>query len=141
MKRKIYIDGIFDLFHMGHVMHFKDIKYLDGEENHLIVGIISDKDAESYKRLPVYNQENRKILIESCKYVDEIIENAPLVLSEDFIKNNNFDLICHGFMDEKDAEKQKDFFKIPRDLGKFRAVNYHKGISTTEIINNIKSNY
>ena len=141
MKRRIYIDGIFDLFHMGHVLHLKDIKELDNKDNYLVVGVISDKDAKSYKRKPVYDEKNRKALIESCKYVDEVIENAPLILSEKFINDNNFDLICHGFLDKNDEEKQKDFFKIPIEMGKFRAVDYHKGISTTEIINNIKNNY
>ena len=141
MVKRIYIDGIFDLFHMGHVLHFKDIKELDNQDNHLIVGIISDKDATKYKRKPVYNEKNRKIIVESCKYVDEVIDNSPLILTEEFINSNNFDLICHGFMDKKDEEKQKNFFSIPIRMNKFRVVEYHKGISTTEIINNIKNNY
>ena len=141
MKRRIYVDGIFDLFHKGHVLHFKDIKELDGEDNYLVVGIISDKDAENYKRKPIYDQENRKLLIESCKYVDEILENAPLVLTEKFINDHNFDLICHGFLNKDDEEKQKSFFEIPIKMRKFRPVDYHKGISTTQIINNIKNNY
>ena len=85
MKRRIYVDGIFDLFHKGHVLHLKDIKELDNIDNYLIVGIISDEDAEGYKRKPIYDQYNRKVLIESCKYVDEVIENAPLILTEKFI--------------------------------------------------------
>ena len=48
MTRRIYIDGIFDLFHMGHVLHLKDVKELDDQDNYLIVGIISDKDADNY---------------------------------------------------------------------------------------------
>ena len=46
----------------------KDIKELDGEDNYLVVGIISDKDAEKYKRKPIYDEENRRLLIESCKF-------------------------------------------------------------------------
>ena len=138
MTRRIYIDGIFDLFHMGHVLHLKDVKELDDQDNYLIVGIISDKDADNYKRKPIYNENNRKILVESCKYVNEVMLNSPLVITEDFIKDNRIDLICHGFLDNNDIEKQKDFFEIPIKLNKFRAVKYHKGISTTDIINKIK---
>ena len=64
--------------------------------------------------------------------------NPPLIITEDFIKDNRIDLICHGFLDNNDIEKQKDFFEIPIKLNKFRAVKYHKGISTTDIINKIK---
>ena len=141
MTRRIYIDGIFDLFHMGHVLHLKDVKQLDNKDNYLIVGIISDKDAENYKRNPVYDENNRKILVESCKYVNEVMLNPPLVITEDFIQNNRIDLICHGFLDNNDIEKQKDFFEIPIKLNKFRAVKYHNDISTTDIINKIKYNY
>lgn len=138
---RIYVDGIWDLFHMGHILHLKDIKNLDKSDNHLIVGIISDKDAQNYKRKPIYNFEQRKILIESCKYVDEIIENSPLIINEKFLKDNSIDLVCHGFLDKKDEEKQSDFFKIPIKLNKFRAIQYNLGISTTSIINKIKKYY
>ena len=107
MKRRIYVDGIFDLFHKGHVMHFKDMKELDNEDNYLIVGIISDKDAKDYKRLPIYNQENRKILVESCRYVDEIIENAVGMMDGNFDHPyawNNFP--------EKLLQEAKDLWKV-----------------------------
>lgn len=142
MMRRIYVDGIWDCFHMGHVLHFKDIKELDNiNNNYLIVGIISDKDATDYKREPIYSETNRKILVESCKYVDEIIENAPLIITEQFMKQHRIDLVCHGFLNKSDANKQSDFFKVPINLNKFRIVDYHDGISTTDIINKIKKNY
>jgi ethanolamine-phosphate cytidylyltransferase len=124
MKIKIYVDGIWDLFHSGHVLHLKAIKYLDGIENELIVGIISDNDSENYKRKPIYNEKNRKILVESCKYVDDIIENPPLILDEDFINLNKIDLVCHGFVNDDDYNKQINFFSVPIKLGKFRKINY-----------------
>jgi choline-phosphate cytidylyltransferase len=138
-KRIIYVDGIFDLFHKGHVLHFKQVKYLDDKENILIVGIINDNDAKNYKRQPIYDQENRAILVKSCKYVDKIIENAPLVIDKDFIEKNNIDMICHSFASIKDTELQKDLFKVPIDLGIFRPLQYNSGISTTDIINKIKN--
>jgi len=138
-KRIIYVDGIWDCFHMGHVLHFKKVKKLDNQDNILIVGIISDKDATEYKRKPIYDETNRKILIQSCKYVDKIIMNSPLIINEEFINKHNIDLICHGFYDLNDVKKQEEFFKIPIKLNKFRAIEYNKGISTTDIIKKIKN--
>ena len=138
MPRKIYVDGIWDLFHRGHVEQFIDLKNLDGEDNYLIVGVISDKDAENYKRKPFYDEKHRKFLVKSCKYVDEVIENAPLILDKDFIDKNNIDLVCHGFSSPEDEKKQEEFFKLPKSLNKFRAVSYHSGISTTQIIQSIR---
>ena len=139
MPRRVYVDGIWDLFHIGHVKHFMELKNLDNKNNFLIVGIISDKVAEGYKRTPIYNEEHRKIWIESCKYVDEIITNPPLVLNEEFMTNHNIDLVCHGFSDINDTNKQDEFFNVPKKLGKFRAVKYNTGISTTEIIKKIQN--
>ena len=141
MTRIIYIDGIWDLFHSGHILHFKKVKELDNQENILLVGIISDEDAKSYKSSPIYNQDNRKLLIESCKYVDKVIENAPLVITESFMKENNIDLVCHAFSNENDFLKQKELFDGPIKLNKFQIIPYNTGISTTDIINKIKNNY
>lgn len=137
-KRIIYVDGIWDCFHMGHVLHLKKVKELDNQDNILIVGIISDKVATEYKRKPIYDETNRKTLIESCKYVDKIIMNSPLVINEEFINKHNIDLVCHGFNDLNDIKKQEEFFRIPIKLNKFRAVEYYKGISTTDIIKKIQ---
>ena len=84
-------------------------------------------------------KKNRAILVKSCKYVDKIIENAPLVIDKDFIEKNNIDMICHSFASIKDTELQKDLFKVPIDLGIFRSLQYNSGISTTDIINKIKN--
>ena len=140
MVRRIYIDGIFDLFHKGHVLHFKKIKELDDQENQVIVGIISDEDAANYKRKPIYDEEHRKILIESCKYVDEVIVDAPLVIDELFLEKHQIDLVCHAFMNKEDEEKQSEFFKIPIKLNKFRAIDYYSPISTSLLLNKIRSN-
>ena len=54
----IYVDGIYDLFHAGHVTTLKNIKYLK-ENVYLIVGVVNDKDATIYKREPIINEYNR----------------------------------------------------------------------------------
>ena len=61
---RVYMDGVFDLFHRGHLESInKCLKY--GDE--IIIGIISDKDAESYKRKPIINQDDRSEIIKNLK--------------------------------------------------------------------------
>ena len=50
-------------------------------------------------------------------------------------------MVVHGFADDNDWEKQKDFFKFLIDVNKFERINYYQRTSTTEIIKNIKLNY
>ena len=139
MKR-IYIDGIFDLFHRGHLESLKQAKNID-KDIYLIVGIIDDETASGYKRKPIINQFDRAEIIKNINIVDEIIESAPLVITREFIEENNIDLVVHGFANDNDWEKQQDFFKYLIENNKFKKINYYDKISTTDIINNIKRNY
>ena len=39
-------------------------------------------------------------------------------------------MIVHGFANNEDFEKQKEFFKIPLQLNKFKTIEYYSEIST-----------
>lgn len=137
---KIYIDGIFDLFHRGHLESLKQAKNINNNV-FLSVGVISDKVATSYKREPIICENDRIEIIKSIKYVDEVIINPPLQITEQFIKENNIDIVVHSFYDDKDWEKQQSFFLWLIENNKFKHISYYNKISTTDIINKIKINY
>ena len=132
----IFCDGVFDLFHFGHVNHFKEIKTLY-PDSFLIVGILNDVISTEYKRKPIFDQYKRRKLVDSCKYVDKSTFDYPVILTEEFINNNNIDLVVHAFSSKLDEENQEKYFKVPIKLNKFRILNYNKNISTTKIINNL----
>tara|TARA_B110000977_G_C11023923_1_gene472413 strand:- start:716 stop:1117 length:402 start_codon:yes stop_codon:yes gene_type:complete len=129
---RIYVDGVFDLFHVGHLNLLKNAKK---HGDILVVGIISDKDTESYKRTPIINHKNRISMLKYCSLVDEVIENPPLLITQQFIIDNKIDLVIHA-----DDSKQEEFFKVPIELGIMKYVPYTKSISTTMIINKIATN-
>ena len=130
---RVYMDGVFDLFHVGHLDAIKQC----AELGTVVIGVVSDKDSESYKRTPVINEEMRKEIIESCKYVYEVIFPAPLYTNNEFMKKHKIDVIVHGFKDDLDFNSQKIFFENT-DLVR---INYSTRICTTSIIDSIKSNY
>ena len=134
----VYIDGIFDLFHRGHLESFKQVKDIY-KDCFLIVGVVSDEDAMSYKREPIISFEDRCEIIKSIKYIDKVIEKSPLTVDIDFIKKHKIDLVVHGFASEEDEKKQEEFFKEITDLGLFKKIKYYHKTSTTSIINKIKS--
>ena len=142
--RIIYTDGIFDLFHKGHLEYLKACKNLfanlEGEEIvFLIVGIVNDKDATGYKRIPIYNENDRYEIIENIKCVNKIIKDAPLIITEDFMEQHKIDYVIHSFSNSNDEGAQDDFFKVPIQMGKFKKIQYYSSISTTDIIKKIKS--
>ena len=136
----IYVDGIYDLFHAGHVNTLKNIKNMRDNVN-LIVGLINDKEATNYKRRPVINETNRYIMIDSCKYVDKVIKDAPLIITKDFMDKHKIDLVVHSYSNKNDENNQNEFFKIPMKMGKYQIIEYSHIESTTRIINRIKNDY
>ena len=143
MKKTVYIDGVFDLFHRGHLeslIRSKNV-FNDQENSYLIVGIVGDKDATNYKRKPIINEEDRKEIISSIKYVDKVICPCPLTVNTEFIKENNIDLVVHGFVSDEDRNKQKEFYRDINEKGYFKEIEYYSNVSTSDIIKNIKHNY
>ena len=131
----VYLDMCADLFHWGHVNMLKNAKSMG---DRLVVGIHSDETIRSYKRDPIMNMDERIKVVESCKYVDEVIPDAPLVITEEYLKKHNINLVIHGHSEEE-KEKYNFMYKVPYELGMFKRVDYTEGISTTEIIQRLKT--
>ena len=130
--RKVYMDGIFDLFHVGHVEAIKKMKEFG---SYILVGVVSDDDATDYKRAPIINELHRVEMIKQCKYVDKVIFPCPMSVTQEFMKDNNIDVVVHGFKDELDYNKQKDYFK---DID-LVIIPYSTLDNTTNIIDRIKN--
>jgi glycerol-3-phosphate cytidylyltransferase len=66
--------GVFDLYHAGHVLMLKECK---SHCDYLIIGLNSavnfDTEINPNKNGPVYNLEHRKMILESCRYIDKVI--------------------------------------------------------------------
>ena len=99
MKR-VYCDGIFDLFHFGHLNHFKKIITLFSEPIILVVGVISDNIATNYKRKPIVDESSRLKIIKSCVYVNDTFITDELIMTEEFLTKFNIDFVVHGFTPE-----------------------------------------
>ncbi len=131
MKR-IYVDVVADLFHIGHVRLFKRAK---NEGDYLLVGVHSDSIAQSYKRLPYIPEKQRYELVRSCRYVDEVIEGAPIIITKEFLDNHKIDLVIHG--DDKSLHF-KEQHAVPLEEGKMKYISYTLGVSTSDIIKKIR---
>ena len=136
----VYIDMVADLFHYGHVNFIKITyyKYIKNTNNKLYIGIHNDDTVKSYKRKPVLSMEERINVIESCKYIDKVIPNAPLQITEEYIKKHNIDIIC--IPNNRKEDEIKEWYKNISHLPiQFEKIPYSNSISTTEIIKRIKN--
>ena len=123
-----------DLFHYGHVNF---LKQASRHGDFLLVGIHADETVESYKRKPILTMEERVASVEGCRYVDEVIPNAPLEITREWIDKHKIDLIIHG--DDVAPEVRDAWYGVPIEMGIYQSVGYTAGISTTELISRIKA--
>jgi len=122
--KTIFTNGCFDILHRGHVELFKYCKSLGT----VVVGLNSD---ESVRRLkgdtrPFFAVEDRKFMLESCRYVDRVevfSEDTPYQL----IKKIQPDIIVKG----SDYEKNK---VVGNDLAAVKIFKFVEGYSTTRIL-------
>lgn len=71
----VYTGGTFDLFHEGHIELLRSCKRIAGSGS-VIVGLNTDEFIERFKHAkPVQSYRERKLVLESCKYVDEVVPN------------------------------------------------------------------
>ena len=75
--------------------------------------------------------------VEGCRYVDEVIPNAPLTIDRAWIERHDIDLILHG--DDFSSEMEELYYKTPIEMGIYRSVGYTPEISTTKIIARIRA--
>jgi cytidyltransferase-like protein len=130
-----YIDMVGDLFHYGHIRLIKNVYDMG---YNVIVGVHSDKTVESYKRTPILNLNERAEIIESCKYVTMVIKDAPLYITEEYLNENNIDMVFHSHKIEEN-ERYKKMYEVPEQLNKFTRTEYTPEISTSDIINRVKN--
>ncbi len=130
---RVYVDMVADLFHYGHANFLRQAKQFG---DHLIVGIHSDEVVKEYKRTPILTMRERVDTVSSCRYVDEVISDAPLVVDLKWLNTHRIDLVVHG--DDFSEHMKQLCYKVPIDLGILRLVSYTSRISTTEIIHRIE---
>lgn len=133
---RVYVDIVGDLFHAGHIEFFKKAKSLGDV---LVVGIHPDDEVTDYKRKPILSMDERITVISACKLVDEIIVGAPIGVTKKLIEDYKIDIVIHG--DDFNRDTIAEQYGVPMEMGIFRTVPYTKGISTSDIIERIRTRF
>lgn len=124
--KKVWVNGSFDVLHIGHIDLFRYAKSL-GEE--LIVSIDSDrriKESKGNKR-PVNNSTDRKEFLESICYVDKVLIFDSYVEMKKQIIDNKIDIIVV-------SDDCKEDQIIGSDLSDVVVYKKRKSKSTTSIL-------
>ena len=136
---RIYADGVFDMFHVGHARVLEQAKKLFPHA-YLIVGISGDKETIAKKGKIVNNEYERSQIIKHCKWVDEVICPCPWVLTVDFLKKNKIHYVAHDDLPYGSVGQDDIYAEIKRE-GMFLATQRTDGVSTSDIILRILKDY
>ena len=75
-KRKIgMVHGVFDIVHLGHILHFKQAKK---KVDYLIASITVDQFVNKGPGKPIFKNNDRKEFLESIDYIDEVVFSNSL---------------------------------------------------------------
>jgi len=84
-KNKVLVGGCFDILHYGHIHFLKKAKSLG---DYLIVALESDKNIKKMKgeKRPIHTQNQRREMLESLEFVDEVISLPDKMKDDDYFK-------------------------------------------------------
>jgi choline-phosphate cytidylyltransferase len=139
-EKIIYTDMVADLLHFGHLRFLTQIheRLVKNTNNKFYVGIHNNIDTQTYKRNPVLTMEERIKILEYFPLIDKIISNAPVTLTEEYIKLHKINTFC--IPNNRSEEEINLMYKIPIELGiKIETFDYCQEISTSDIIKRIKN--
>ena len=135
-----YTTGVFDLFHIGHLNLIRRAKE---QCEHLIVGVSTDELVKEYKnKYPIIPFEERKEIIESLKYVDEVV---PQTTMDKFAawEKLHYEALFHGD-DWKNSDMYNKYVEEFEGTGvEFVFLPHTEGTSSTmltEVLQKIREN-
>ncbi|MEM3593768.1 MAG: adenylyltransferase/cytidyltransferase family protein, partial [Candidatus Jordarchaeaceae archaeon] len=137
--KRVMAFGTFDLVHVGHIKFFEEAKKLGGKNSELIVVISRDSNVlKMKKRPPIFNEEERKTVVQALKPVDKAILGHEGEDMLQIVKENNPDIIVLGYDQRIDPEEFQKFKQELKEKGinakVVRLPKYGTGLNSSTII-------
>ncbi|MSS62639.1 glycerol-3-phosphate cytidylyltransferase [Velocimicrobium porci] len=126
--KKVITYGTYDLLHVGHINLLRRAKELG---DYLLVVLSTDEFNALKHKTAYHSYEDRKMILEAIRYVDEVIPEVSWDQKIKDVVDNDIDIFVMGH----DWEGQFDFLK---DYCEVIYLPRTEKISTTKIKNDLR---
>jgi cytidyltransferase-like protein len=90
---RVYVDGSFDAFDVGHALQLRQAK-LAFPSVYLIIGVFSDDVLHQNNSKTSWPDVERIELVRHCRWVNEVIKDAPWEVTLQFLKERRIDFVA-----------------------------------------------
>ncbi|KAH9839880.1 uncharacterized protein C8Q71DRAFT_795133 [Rhodofomes roseus] len=90
---RVYVDGVFDPFQARDALQLRQAK-LSFPSVHLMVGVLADDLCEAHHTPIIWPHVDRCEVLRHCRWVDEIVPEAPWTLDEQFLRAKRVDYVA-----------------------------------------------
>ncbi|GMK58696.1 hypothetical protein CspeluHIS016_0601380 [Cutaneotrichosporon spelunceum] len=136
---RIYADGVYDLFHFGHAMQLRQAK-LSFPRVHLLAGVCSDALCADNKSPPAMTHAERVAGVRQCRWVDEVVPDAPWAPDQAWLDKHRIDYIAHDEI-VYPSKDHDDVYAFIKGQGKFLPTRRTPAISTSDLLERIVRGY
>jgi ethanolamine-phosphate cytidylyltransferase len=135
--RIVYVDGSFDLFHVGHVRVLEKAR---AAGSYVIVGLHEDSvvNEEKGSNYPIMNMNERVLGVLSCRFVDEVVMGVPYRVTEEVLDSLNVDVVVGGA--SRFTGPRGDPYVVPKAKGIFQEVSSGSELTTDSVIERVMEN-
>lgn len=129
----VLTDGVYDLLHANHVAFLEEAR---SQGDRLVVAVVSDRIAETFKRRPVIHEDERLAVVAALSCVDEaFILDEPMDgrTMTALLERYRIGAVVYA------GDATPEFYVPAEERGIMRRLPYRRGISSSAIIESIVS--
>ncbi|CCL99664.1 uncharacterized protein FIBRA_01685 [Fibroporia radiculosa] len=90
---RVYVDGVFDPFQARDALQLRQAK-LAFPSVCLLVGVFADELCEAHRTPIIWAHVDRCEVLRHCRWVDEVVPDAPWTLDEKFLRAKRIDYVA-----------------------------------------------
>lgn len=137
--RVVYVAGSWDMFTACHV---KTLEKAREYGNYVIAGVYGDMEVNNRRgiNLPIMNLNERVLSCLGCKFVDDVLIEAPFAVTKDMISSLNISIVIVKSNDPYYIDGDGDDpYAIPKSMGITETIISDDNMSVLTIIDRLQS--